>query len=133
MAIGAMAAMAAAGLCVPDDVSIVGLDDIEVSAYQLPALTTIQQSFAELATAALHLLLDLLADHPPAATQIVMQPRLIVRNSTRRFASAQRGCILNLADLSNLERAAVAQQEWGLTTIIPLVEEPYVSSNVLTP
>ena len=83
MAIGAMAAMAAAGLRVPDDVAIVGLDDIEVSAYQLPALTTIQQSFAELATAALHLLLDLLADHTPVATQIVMQPRLIVRQSTR--------------------------------------------------
>lgn len=83
MAIGAMAAMAAAGLHVPNDVSIIGLDDIEVSAYQLPALTTIQQSFAELATAALHLLLDLLADNPPAGTQIVMQPHLIVRQSTR--------------------------------------------------
>ena len=82
MAIGAMAALAEAGLRVPHDISIVGLDDIEVSAYQHPPLTTVQQSFSELAKAAVCLLLDLLADHPPATTQIVIQPRLIVRDST---------------------------------------------------
>jgi DNA-binding LacI/PurR family transcriptional regulator len=88
MAMGAMAALADAGLRVPDDTSIVGLDDIEVSAYQCPPLTTVQQSFGELATTALHLLLDLLADRPPPTTQIVMQPRLVVRQSTRRAAAA---------------------------------------------
>jgi LacI family transcriptional regulator len=87
MAIGAMAALTDAGLRVPYDISIVGLDDIEVSAYQCPPLTTIQQPFGDLATTALRLLLDLLADRSPPTTQIVMQPRLVVRHSTRGAAA----------------------------------------------
>ncbi len=88
MAMGAMAALTEAGLRVPEHVSIVGLDDIEVSAYQHPPLTTVQQDFGELATAAVRLLLYLLAGDPPPTTQIVMQPQLIVRKSTCSAAAA---------------------------------------------
>lgn len=81
MAIGAMRATAEAGWRVPDDVSFVGLDDIEISAYQNPPLTTVAQSFPELATLGVQLLLDLIAGGTPEETQIVMEPRLIVRQS----------------------------------------------------
>lgn len=82
MAIGAIAALHQAGLRVPEDVSIVGLDDIEVAAYELPPLTTVRQPFAELATQAVQLLLKLLAGEQPTQTQILIDPVLVERHST---------------------------------------------------
>ena len=82
MAIGAMQAIQEAGLRVPDDISVVGLDDIEVAAYQNPPLTTVRQSFVELATLAVRLLLALIQKDQPAETQLVIEPELIERQST---------------------------------------------------
>jgi LacI family transcriptional regulator len=82
MAIGAMQAIQEARLRVPDDISVVGLDDIEVAAYQNPPLTTVRQSFAELATLAIQLLLALIQKDQPAETQLVIEPELIERQST---------------------------------------------------
>lgn len=82
MAIGAMRALYEAGLRVPQDMSIVGLDDIEVAAYQVPPLTTIEQPFARMATLGVQLLLSLLAGHELAEPRIVLEPTLIVRQST---------------------------------------------------
>jgi DNA-binding LacI/PurR family transcriptional regulator len=81
MAIGAMHALREGGLRVPEDVSVVGLDDIELAAYQCPALTTVQQSFSEMASRSVHLLMDLLTGKAPEAVQIVIAPRLVVRQS----------------------------------------------------
>lgn len=85
MAIGAMRAVDEAGLCVPQDISIVGVDDIEVAAFQTPPLTTIQQPFTQLATCGVQLLLEILAGKELAHPQIVIEPTLIVRQSTRRL------------------------------------------------
>jgi LacI family transcriptional regulator len=82
MAIGAMAAIYEASLRVPHDISVVGLDDIEVAAYQSPPLTTVRQSFAELATRALQLLLDILEGKEPAQPRVVLEPTLVVRQTT---------------------------------------------------
>lgn len=84
MAIGAMRAVDEAGLCVPQDISIVGVDDIEVAAFQTPPLTTICQPFTQLATLGVQLLLDILAGKALAQTQIVVEPTLTVRQSTAR-------------------------------------------------
>jgi len=82
MAIGAMQVIYEAGLRVPDDISVVGLDDIELAAFQNPSLTTVRQSFAELATLAVRLLLGILEGREPDRTQIVIEPAIIVRQST---------------------------------------------------
>ncbi|MCL5995794.1 MAG: LacI family transcriptional regulator [Chloroflexi bacterium] len=84
MAIGAMQAAYQAGLRVPQDISIVGLDDIEVAAFQIPPLTTVRQSFAELATRGVQLLLDLLAGKEVSDWEkhVVIEPTLIQRQST---------------------------------------------------
>ena len=82
MAIGAMRAVLEAGLEIPRDISFVGLDDIEISAYQNPPLTTVRQSFADLATQAVRLLLDLVADKIPEQARMILEPELIVRQST---------------------------------------------------
>ncbi len=82
MAVGAMRAAIEAGLRVPEELSFVGLDDIEISAFQNPPLTTVAQSFHELATLSVQLLLDLVAGIPSEQMRIVVEPTLIVRQST---------------------------------------------------
>ncbi len=82
LAIGAMQAANEAGLRVPEDLSILGLDDIEVAAFQIPPLTTIRQSFTQLASLGLQILLDILSDREPALGRVVLEPALIRRQST---------------------------------------------------
>jgi DNA-binding LacI/PurR family transcriptional regulator len=82
MAIGAMRAASALGLRVPEDVSIIGIDDINISAYLNPPLTTIHQPLHEVARAGIELLLSLLNDQPPAQQQILLEPSLKIRAST---------------------------------------------------
>jgi DNA-binding LacI/PurR family transcriptional regulator len=82
MAIGAIHAISEAGLSVPEDISIVGLDDIEVAAYQIPPLTTIRQPFSELGTRAVRLLLEIIESGQASQRQIVIDPLLVARQST---------------------------------------------------
>ncbi len=85
MAIGAIRAVNEAGLRTPDDISLVGVDDIEVAAFQIPPLTTVRQPSAELATLGVQLLLDILAGKEPVQPQTVVEPTLIIRQSTTRL------------------------------------------------
>lgn len=86
LALGAMRAVREHGLRVPSDISIVGFDDVFLSSYADPPLTTIQQPKHEMGRQAIQILLDLLAgDHP--ASRIVTGT-LIVRQST----AAPSGC-----------------------------------------
>ncbi len=82
LAIGAMRAIREAGLLVPEDISVVGVDDIDSAAFQNPPLTTIRQSITELAVLGVQLLCNILAGNEPAQTHIVMEPVLVVRQST---------------------------------------------------
>lgn len=82
MAIGAMRAIHDAGRRVPDDISVMGVDDVEVAAYQIPALTTIRQSFADLGRRAVQLLLAILEGGTRDPAPVVMQPVLVARAST---------------------------------------------------
>ncbi len=82
MAIGAIQAIYEAGLRVPEDISVIGLDDIEVSAYHIPALTTIRQPFAVLATRAIQILLDVIQGNQPDLSTNLIEPVLVQRAST---------------------------------------------------
>jgi len=82
LAIGAMRAIRETGLGVPEDISVVGVDDLDIAAFQNPPLTTIRQSITELAVLGLQLLFDILAGKEPGQINIVMQPVLVVRQST---------------------------------------------------
>jgi LacI family transcriptional regulator len=82
MALGAIAALANAGLCVPDDISVVGFDDIPEAAYFLPALTTVRQDFSALGKQAVDYLVSLMRNPETAIHQRVLSPELIIRNST---------------------------------------------------
>jgi DNA-binding LacI/PurR family transcriptional regulator len=84
MAIGAYRAIAEAGRTVPHDFSIIGFDDTDVASFVVPSLTTIRQPYDEIASKAVSLLLKLVAGKTPAATQIILSPELIIRQSTAR-------------------------------------------------
>jgi DNA-binding LacI/PurR family transcriptional regulator len=79
-ALGVIRAFAEKGVRVPDDVSIVGFDDIEGSDYFLPPLTTVRQDFPALALASIEVLLGTLEGREVDRTPI--PPTLVVRASS---------------------------------------------------
>jgi LacI family transcriptional regulator len=81
-AIGAMLAAFETGLRVPDDLSVIGLDDIEPAAFHIPPLTTIRQSFSLLGTKGAKLLIDLINGQAKSVMDLVIDPELIIRKST---------------------------------------------------
>lgn len=83
MALGLLRALHEAGVRVPQDVSIVGFDDIPESEFLSPPLTTVRQDFAEVGRKSIALLLDLMDSGPRAeAERIVVPPDLVTRSST---------------------------------------------------
>ena len=84
MAIGALAALAGAGLRVPQDVSVTGYDDLPQAPYTVPPLTTVAQPVGAVATAAVERLLARV-ERPataPRPQHTVFPVRLVVRGST---------------------------------------------------
>lgn len=84
MAIGAMHRVKRDGLSVPDDISIIGFDDIEFASYVDPTLTTVAQPTEELGKVAFSVLLDLLDGRKPEQMDYILPTELIVRESTVR-------------------------------------------------
>ena len=82
MALGALRAFHEAGRPVPDEVGVVGYDDIPEAAHLLPPLTTVRADFTEIGTRALRLLLDRIDGVPVSETETVIPVELIVRRST---------------------------------------------------
>ncbi len=85
MAFGAALGLYRRGLRVPDDVSLVGLDNLAGAAHAIPPLTTVHQAADDLGRLAATSLLQLLAGQTPTAT--LPEPRLIVRSSTRALST----------------------------------------------
>jgi len=86
MALGVMREAHQRGISVPDDLSVVGFDDIPLAAYSSPALTTLAQPIEEMAAAAIdELVLRLDPDRRRQGTDNytrVFRPRLVAREST---------------------------------------------------
>ncbi len=84
MAIGAMAYLHQVGLRVPEDVAVTGFDDIDVAAYTIPPLTTLQQPRREMGTAAMETLLQLINQEIPSdrMQHTRMLGALIIRGSS---------------------------------------------------
>lgn len=82
MAIGAIRRLADAGRRVPDQVGVVGFDDIPLAAGNRPALTTVRQPVAELGRQLVDLLLRRISDQPGEVTQLVLPTELVIRRSS---------------------------------------------------
>jgi len=82
MAVGALDAIATRGLRCPEDVSVVGYNDIPVSRFVSPPLTTIEMPAEELGAEAARMALGLIEDPTPRGQTVILPARLIVRRST---------------------------------------------------
>lgn len=87
MALGVLRALLEAGRPVPEDVGVVGFDDVAESAYFHPPLTTVHQDFEEVGRRCVELLLAQIAGREAAGVARSVPPRLVVRAS----AGARRG------------------------------------------
>jgi len=94
-AIGAIRALQDSGLRVPDDVSVIGFDDIQAAAFNNPRLTTIRQPMANMGRIAAQCILNRLQGSERFRQQITVEPELVVRESTRA---------INLAPMTGAKR-----------------------------
>jgi len=83
LALGALHAASRLGLRVPDEISIVGFDDLPMAEYSTPALTTVRMPIADMAAAGVKAAIDDREDPEAAALQI-LTPKLVIRESSGR-------------------------------------------------
>jgi LacI family transcriptional regulator len=89
MAVGAMRAVVETGRRIPEDVSVVGCDDIPLAAFVEPPLTTVHYPIEQLADVGAQMVLELLENEEPELEDegwrnIRLSPRLVVRHSTAK-------------------------------------------------
>jgi LacI family transcriptional regulator len=98
MAIGAMRAMREHGLRVPQDIAIVGFDDIPVAAHTDPALTTVRQPIQKTGMAAAETLIDMIEYPQNQPRRVILPTELVIRESC--------GSGLKLPELANFNPAS---------------------------
>ena len=103
MAMGAMDAVRNRGLRIPEDISIIGFDDIPQASLIHPALTTINQPLEKMGRVATQMLLDLLQKSERVADRMELPTQLIVRDS----CSSPRTAGLRSSDLSMSAKESV--------------------------
>jgi LacI family repressor for deo operon, udp, cdd, tsx, nupC, and nupG len=84
MAMGLIRGFVAAGIAVPDKISIAGFDDIEFAAAYIPALTTVHQSRSDIGARAAAMLIGLMQGNKLASREVRLSAEVVVRDSTRR-------------------------------------------------
>lgn len=85
VAMGAKSALREANLHIPNDISMIGFDDIPWSQYSDPPLTTVRLPAQELASTACQLLLDLLKGLEPPNRNLILDTELVIRQSCRKL------------------------------------------------
>lgn len=83
VAMGAMSAIWQAGRKIPDDISVVGFDDIRYAAMVIPPLTTIRQPIEQIAKLAVNHLIKMINDPSAAQMRIVLPTQLVVRETCK--------------------------------------------------
>jgi LacI family transcriptional regulator len=87
-AIGAIRALQDFGLRVPNDVSVIGFDDIKAAAFNNPRLTTIRQPLSNMGRIAAQCVLNRLHGTERFREQITVEPELVIRESTQAIQAA---------------------------------------------
>lgn len=96
-AMGAIRAISEAGLRVPEDISVVGFDDIQSAAYSNPALTTVRQPLQKMGEIAARTLLNRIENREPYVGEITVEPEFVVRGSTAAARKSRKPGELKLA------------------------------------
>ncbi len=81
-AIGAIRAIQEEGLRVPDDISVVGFDDIQWAAFNTPSVTTVRQPLVKMGQIAAETVISMIEDGREHPAEISIEPTLVVREST---------------------------------------------------
>jgi LacI family transcriptional regulator len=81
VAFGAMAAIRERGLRIPEDIALVGFDDVPISRFVDPPLTSLRLPVVDLAQSASEMLVSLIRGETPSQTQVILDAPLIVRKS----------------------------------------------------
>lgn len=81
MAFGAMAAITENGLRVPDDIAVVGFDDVRLARYTIPALTTVRAPDVERGKQAARMLLGLIEGQAPTPLHVELKTEIVIRDS----------------------------------------------------
>ena len=89
MALGAMSAAQKRGLVVGRDISITGFDDIPMAEHAHPPLTTVHQPIYKIGSMVCDMLLQILLGREPEQRQIILKPRLVIRQSSGAVATSQ--------------------------------------------
>ena len=84
-AMGVYEAARQLGLRIPEDLSVVGFDDVQTAAFLGPALTTVRQPLQDMARAAVRMLVEALSTDDVIQPHIIMPTSLVVRNSTQQL------------------------------------------------
>ncbi len=84
-ALGAIRAFQEAGLRVPNDISVVGFDDIQGAAYNTPSLTTVRQPLIRMGAIAAQTLLERIENNKAEPKEIAIEPVLVIRESTAKW------------------------------------------------
>jgi DNA-binding LacI/PurR family transcriptional regulator len=82
MAVGAMRAIQDAGLSVPEDISVIGFDDVPFAHRTQPPLTTIRQPIHKVGATAAETLIDIIENPDTQPRHVVLATELVVRDST---------------------------------------------------
>jgi LacI family transcriptional regulator, galactose operon repressor len=90
VALGALEAIAEAGLSVPGDISVAGYDNSALAAFGPISLTSVDQDGREMGANAARLLVDRINDGSRRTTQIKLSPTLVVRRTTAAFSGEER-------------------------------------------
>jgi DNA-binding LacI/PurR family transcriptional regulator len=88
-ALGAVSALKEAGLRIPQDVSVVGFDDIPGASLANPTLTTVRQPLVRMGEIAAQTLVNRIEDRETYLPEIAIEPEFVVRDSTARVASSK--------------------------------------------
>ena len=83
-AIGAIGAAEAKGIRIGQDLAVIGIDDLDISATPRISLTTIRQPHERIVELAVNALIDYIEIHDIGNMRMILDPELILRNSTRR-------------------------------------------------
>ena len=89
-AIGSIRALREAGLRVPEDVSVIGFDDIHGAAYHNPALTTVRQPLERMGAIAAETLIERIEGRKDYPSEIAIEPELVIRESTAHLNGIHR-------------------------------------------
>jgi DNA-binding LacI/PurR family transcriptional regulator len=84
MALGAMRAIHEAGLNIPEDVALIGFDDLPSATYSNPPLTTVRQPIYQLGFNAVEILIDQIENHVTPARRVILDTELVIRGSHRK-------------------------------------------------